>query len=203
MAATNPVSRKITSIDHKYIARSRARSACRPRGDAFEYPEDRRHAAALCFGRKRCIDVPDAGFFEPEAHEFTASLNAWPVIELVGHVKSDWLRFAKSGTSQHTRASAVAAVPIRVRSLSECDSRHWLSLAWLLAQKPWIVRIPGTTKLNRNKKLNRLEENVRAAAVGMSAARLPKMGDAESTPRGSRDYRPLRKDPFDKSGHIG
>jgi hypothetical protein len=65
------------------------------------------------------------------------------------------------------------------------------------------VRIPGTTKLNRNKKLNRLEENVRAAAVGMSAARLPKMGDAESTPRGSRDYRPLRKDPFDKSGHIG
>jgi aryl-alcohol dehydrogenase-like predicted oxidoreductase len=34
-----------------------------------------------------------------------------------------------------------------------------IALAWLLAQKPWIVPIPGTTKLHR------LEENIRAAAV--------------------------------------
>ena len=34
-----------------------------------------------------------------------------------------------------------------------------IALAWLLAQKPWIVPIPGTTKLHR------LEENVGAAAV--------------------------------------
>jgi aryl-alcohol dehydrogenase-like predicted oxidoreductase len=32
-------------------------------------------------------------------------------------------------------------------------------LAWLLAQKPWIVPIPGTTKLNR------LEENIGAVTV--------------------------------------
>ncbi len=32
-----------------------------------------------------------------------------------------------------------------------------LVLAWLLAQRPWIVPIPGTTKLHR------LEENLRAA----------------------------------------
>ncbi len=37
-----------------------------------------------------------------------------------------------------------------------------LALAWLLAQKPWIVPIPGTTKLNR------LEENVGAAAVALT-----------------------------------
>jgi aryl-alcohol dehydrogenase-like predicted oxidoreductase len=37
-----------------------------------------------------------------------------------------------------------------------------LALAWLLAQKPWIVPIPGTTKLNR------LEENVGAAAIDLS-----------------------------------
>ena len=37
-----------------------------------------------------------------------------------------------------------------------------LALAWLLAQKPWIVPIPGTTKLHR------LEENVGAAAVVLS-----------------------------------
>ena len=34
-----------------------------------------------------------------------------------------------------------------------------VALAWLLAQKPWIVPIPGTTKLHR------LEENIGAAAV--------------------------------------
>jgi len=37
-----------------------------------------------------------------------------------------------------------------------------VALAWLLAQKPWIVPIPGTTKLNR------LEENIGAAAVELS-----------------------------------
>jgi aryl-alcohol dehydrogenase-like predicted oxidoreductase len=37
-----------------------------------------------------------------------------------------------------------------------------IALAWLLAQKPWIVPIPGTTKLNR------LEENVGAAAVELT-----------------------------------
>src|SRR5262249_53406690 len=45
---------------------------------AFEYLEDRRHAAALLFGQKRYIDVSDAGFLEREAHEFGASLNARP-----------------------------------------------------------------------------------------------------------------------------
>jgi len=37
-----------------------------------------------------------------------------------------------------------------------------IALAWLLAQKPWIVPIPGTTKLHR------LEENIGAAAVELS-----------------------------------
>jgi aryl-alcohol dehydrogenase-like predicted oxidoreductase len=38
-----------------------------------------------------------------------------------------------------------------------------IALAWLLAQKPWIVPIPGTTKLHR------LEENIGAAAVALTA----------------------------------
>jgi aryl-alcohol dehydrogenase-like predicted oxidoreductase len=37
-----------------------------------------------------------------------------------------------------------------------------IALAWLLAQKPWIVPIPGTTKLHR------LEENIRSAEVELS-----------------------------------
>lgn len=38
-----------------------------------------------------------------------------------------------------------------------------IALAWLLAQKPWIVPIPGTTKLPR------LEENIAAASIGLKA----------------------------------
>ena len=38
-----------------------------------------------------------------------------------------------------------------------------IALAWLLAQKPWIVPIPGTTKLHR------LEENLKAADVVLTA----------------------------------
>lgn len=38
-----------------------------------------------------------------------------------------------------------------------------IALAWLLAQKPWIVPIPGTTKLSR------LEENLGAAAITLTA----------------------------------
>src|SRR6185369_5426379 len=41
-----------------------------------------------------------------------------------------------------------------------------LALAWLLAQKPWIVPIPGTTKLAR------LDENLAAATVALSSADL-------------------------------
>jgi aryl-alcohol dehydrogenase-like predicted oxidoreductase len=49
-----------------------------------------------------------------------------------------------------------------------------IALAWLLAQKPWIVPIPGTTKLHR------LKENVAAAAVELTAADLREIEDAAS-----------------------
>jgi aryl-alcohol dehydrogenase-like predicted oxidoreductase len=47
-----------------------------------------------------------------------------------------------------------------------------IALAWLLAQKPWIVPIPGTTKLHR------LEENNGAAAIELSAGDLEQIEGA-------------------------
>ena len=47
-----------------------------------------------------------------------------------------------------------------------------IALAWLLAQKPWIVPIPGTRKLER------LEENIGAASVELTAADLKEIEDA-------------------------
>jgi aryl-alcohol dehydrogenase-like predicted oxidoreductase len=57
-----------------------------------------------------------------------------------------------------------------------------LALAWLLAQKPWIVPVPGTTKLRR------LEENAGAASVELSPEDLTEIEVAVSrvTVRGDR-----------------
>ncbi len=57
-----------------------------------------------------------------------------------------------------------------------------IALAWLLAQKPWIVPIPGTTKLNR------LEENIGAAAVELTTDDLREIESAASkiTVQGAR-----------------
>src|SRR5438876_1361046 len=49
-----------------------------------------------------------------------------------------------------------------------------IALAWLLAQKPWIVPIPGTTKLHR------LEENIGAAAIELTADDLREIDRAAS-----------------------
>jgi aryl-alcohol dehydrogenase-like predicted oxidoreductase len=57
-----------------------------------------------------------------------------------------------------------------------------IALAWVLAQKPWIVPIPGTTKLHR------LEENLGAATIGLTANDLREIDEAASqiTVRGAR-----------------
>ena len=57
-----------------------------------------------------------------------------------------------------------------------------MALAWLLAQKPWIVPIPGTTKVHR------LEENLGAAAIQLSPASLREIDDAAAavTVQGAR-----------------
>ncbi|MBC9033034.1 aldo/keto reductase [Sphingomonas sp. JC676] len=47
-----------------------------------------------------------------------------------------------------------------------------IALAWLLAQKPWIVPIPGTTRLSR------LEENIAAVDVVLTPEDLREIGDA-------------------------
>ena len=64
-----------------------------------------------------------------------------------------------------------------------------IALSWLLAQKPWIVPIPGTTKLKR------LEENLGAADVELTPDDLREINDAASkiTVRGARYPESLEK----------
>lgn len=64
----------------------------------------------------------------------------------------------------------------RIRTIAERKraTPAQIALAWLLAQKPWIVPIPGTTKLHR------MEENLGAAGVKLTAADVQEIDDALS-----------------------
>jgi aryl-alcohol dehydrogenase-like predicted oxidoreductase len=64
-----------------------------------------------------------------------------------------------------------------------------IALAWLLAQKPWIVPIPGTTKLPR------LLENLGAASVELTPADLREINTASDniTLQGARYPEHLQK----------
>jgi len=73
------------------------------------------------------------------------------------------------------RKANIALVDI-VRSVAERKraTPAQIALAWLLAQKPWIAPIPGTTKLHR------LEENLGAASVSLSKEDLDQIEAASS-----------------------
>ena len=64
-----------------------------------------------------------------------------------------------------------------------------IALAWLLAQKPWIVPIPGTTKLNR------LDENIGALSVELTVDDLHDIEEAAAkiTVQGARYPERLEK----------
>jgi len=64
-----------------------------------------------------------------------------------------------------------------------------IALAWLLAQKPWIVPIPGTTKLHR------LDENIGAVSIGLTSDDLRDINHAASkiTVQGARYPEKLEK----------
>jgi aryl-alcohol dehydrogenase-like predicted oxidoreductase len=68
-------------------------------------------------------------------------------------------------------------------------TRAQIAIAWLLAQKPWLAPIPGTTKLHR------LEENLGALAVKLTSADLRSIEDAVSkvTVQGERYPAHLQK----------
>ena len=77
--------------------------------------------------------------------------------------------FRSSGPrfSPEARAANMALVDVLTRiAAGKGATPAQLALAWLLAQKPWIVPIPGTTKLHR------LEENLGATDVVLTAADL-------------------------------
>lgn len=77
--------------------------------------------------------------------------------------------------SQEARKANQAMVDLLGKIAQEKQATSaQIALAWLLAQKPWIVPIPGTTKLHR------LEENLGAADVKLTADDLREIEEAAS-----------------------
>ena len=70
-----------------------------------------------------------------------------------------------------------------------------IALAWLLAQKPWIVPIPGTTKRTR------LQENLGAARVELTAEDL--QGDRSRRVADRSPRRALPRAPSEVGGAVG
>ena len=76
--------------------------------------------------------------------------------------EGDFRRTVPRFSPQALEANQALADLVRELAADKGVTPAQIALAWLLAQRPWIVPIPGTTKLNR------LEENLGAADVGLS-----------------------------------
>jgi aryl-alcohol dehydrogenase-like predicted oxidoreductase len=95
---------------------------------------------------------------------------------------SDFRNIVPRFTPENRKANqALVDLLVRIGKRKKATPAQ-IALAWLLAQKPWIVPIPGTTKLNR------LEENIGAVAVELTSDDLREIERAASeiTVQGAR-----------------
>ena len=80
--------------------------------------------------------------------------------------KSDFRNIVPRFTPENRKANQAMVDLLTQIGKQKKATPAQIALAWLLAQKPWIVPIPGTTKLNR------LEENIGAATIILTPGEL-------------------------------
>jgi aryl-alcohol dehydrogenase-like predicted oxidoreductase len=85
---------------------------------------------------------------------------------------SDFRNVVPRFTPEARKANQVLVELLRTIAERKKATPAQIALAWLLAQKPWIVPIPGTTKLHR------LEENIGAVDVELTSNDLREISDA-------------------------
>ncbi len=88
--------------------------------------------------------------------------------------KTDFRNIVPRFTEENRKANQAMVDLIARFAKQKKATPAQIALAWLLAQKPWIVPIPGTTKLHR------LEENIGAAAVELAPADVRELESAAS-----------------------
>ena len=104
-------------------------------------------------------------------------------------VGSDFRNIIPRFTPEARKANQAIVDVVRKIAEKKRATPAQIALAWLLAQKPWIAPIPGTTKLAR------LDENIGAAAVKLTADDLREIASAASqiTIQGARYPEALEK----------
>jgi aryl-alcohol dehydrogenase-like predicted oxidoreductase len=90
-------------------------------------------------------------------------------------VKNDFRNIVPRFTPEARKANQALVDLLRAIAERKQATPAQIALAWLLAQKPWIVPIPGTTKLAR------LEENIRAVTIELSPEDLREIENTVST----------------------
>src|SRR5579872_7000428 len=88
---------------------------------------------------------------------------------------TDFRNIVPRFTAEARKANMVVVDLVKSVAVRKRATPAQIALAWLLAQKPWIVPIPGTTKLHR------LEENLGAVNVELSEADLKQIDEASSS----------------------
>ena len=88
--------------------------------------------------------------------------------------QNDFRNIVPRFTEENRKANQVVVDMVSKFAAQKKVTPAQIALAWLLAQKPWIVPIPGTTKLHR------LEENLGALEVKLSAEELRELDSATS-----------------------
>ena len=163
----------VTALQSEYSlwsARARRRRCCRrSRSSASASSPSARWARASSRGRSTRTPTFDSTDFRNTVPRFTPEARKanQALVDLLG-----------------TIGDAKEATPAQI------------ALAWLLAQKPWIVPIPGTTKLHR------LEENLGAADVELTADDLAEIDRAASKIR-CRGLVPRTPGADDRSLSVG
>ena len=98
--------------------------------------------------------------------------------------KSDFRNIVPRFTSENRKANQAVVDLLAAIGNRKKSTPAQIALAWLLAQKPWIVPIPGTTKLNR------LQENIGAAEITLSSEELSDIASALRTIKVAGDRYP-------------
>ena len=100
----------------------------------------------------------------------TGSVTTATTFDAGNDLRASIPRFSPEALEKNT---AMVGLVKAVAAAKNCTPGQ-IALAWLLAQKPWIVPIPGTTKLHR------LAENIGALDVTLAADELAQLTEASS-----------------------
>ena len=96
------------------------------------------------------------------------------ISEITKFDKTDFRNIVPRFTAENRKANQALVDLLGKFAQQKKATPAQIALAWLLAQKPWIVPIPGTTKLHR------LEENIGAAALELTPEDLRQLEGAAS-----------------------